>query len=362
MVLASAGPGSAQSSVRVQRIGGADRFETAVDTVLEAHYDHCADDWETFYGSEEECRDEGDLGGWTLARGDSFADALSAASVYVGPTLITPREQLPAAFERLERRLSNQAIIVGQDDVIDESVEEALVPRFARTVGRAAGPTRYDTAVAVARLHRDGYGDSGSTFHGVVIVNGENWPDAFAASSLTDILHVVLPTHRDQLPEVIGDYLAESTGSRTVVTVVGGTAAVSDAVVAQIDEATNGTIRRVGGTNRFETARAVAGVYFDERGVRPLYSDPEAERRFGVILVRPDTYADAITAPNITRTRGAPILLAATNDELGEDNANWLAEHAEQITSITALGTDEVLADRVLDQAEGAVCDARGDC
>lgn len=279
-----------------------------------------------------------------------------------GPILITPQDRLPPAFERLDGRQSRQATIIGGGDVIDESIDEMLVPRFTSGTARYAGPTRYDTAVAVAQLHRDLYGESSFAFQEVVIVNGERWPDALTASALTGTMRVVLPTQGDQLPAVIANNLAESTGPNTMITVVGGIDAVSDAVIAQIDEVTDGTIRRLAGRTRFETARAVADVYFSERGVRTDPIDPDADQRFGVILMRPDIFADAITAPNLTRTRGAPILLAASNDELGEDNADWLVEHAVQITSITGLGTEEVLADQVLTQAQEAVCAGGADC
>lgn len=348
--------GAGRPDLRVERVAGPDRFGTAVETAFQAHYDRCADTWMIRYDSEEECRDRGDLGNWTLVRGDSFADALSAASVYLGPILITPQAQIPPALERLDRRLSGQATIIGEEDVISPSVEQTLVPRFAQVTARYAGPTRYDTAVAVAQLHRDGYGSSSFPFVEVVIVNGENWPDALAAASLTDIMRVVLPTQRDALPDVVAEYLSESTGFDTTITVVGGTDAISDGVVAQIDAVTTGEVRRIAGATRFETARAVADVYFAERGVRSDLSDPESPMEFGVLLTRPDTFADAIAAPNLMRTRGAPILLAEANDDLGEGNADWLAAHAEQISSITGLGTPEVLTDTVLAQAQDAVC------
>ena len=343
--------------IEVQRVGGADRYETAVLTVLEAHYDRCDRRWEAIAASLEECRDEGSLGSPDVVRGDSFADALGAATLQGGPILTTPRDGLPPAWERLRGRLGREAIVIGEEDVVSDSVAQDLVAGFVEGVSRVGGPSRYDTALAVAELHRQLYDPARS--EGVVVVNGESWPDALAAGGLAEINIEVLAVQQDAVPTPVLDFI-ERTNRGLPITIVGGTNAISEQVENQLNAIPNGgPVRRLAGATRIETAQAVAEVHLAEGSV-PLGRDGNPVT--GVLLIRPDTFADAIAAPNLIRSRGAPILIAATNTDLGQSNADWLAANGTDFTSITALGTPDVLADTVLDQALDAVCTNRTDC
>lgn len=355
----AAGAASGGSEVLlVRRVGGADRYETAVQTALQRQIDQCS-----IEGGGQDCLAEPISGSYTLVRGDSFADALAAASTAIRPILTTPQDALPQqAFRPLQDRLTQEARIIGDTDVISAQVEQALVPTYARFSFRLAGPTRYDTAVEVARQHHEEWNLGVVSFIEVVIVNGDRWPDGLTAAALLSTpQRVVLPVQRDVIPGVVAEYLSEGVvDERTILTVVGGEAVVSDTVVRELEEMTGQPVRRLGGATRFETARAVADVYYDERLADDVAGQPN--ERKGVILVRPDTFADAIAAPNLIHVRGAPILLAAGQEELGEENAAWLRTNGPQISSITALGTADVLGDVVLDDAARAVCDTRPSC
>lgn len=139
-------------------------------------------------------------------------------------------------------------------------------------------------------------------------------------------------------------------------TVLGGTAAVSDSVVAELEALVDVPVRRLAGADRTETARVVADTYFAQD-----FGEP-APLRFGVVIIRPDSFADAIAAPNLSHRLRAPILIAATPDDLGQGNIDWLRLNSDRIQTITGLGSADVLADRVLDQAEQAVCEGNRNC
>lgn len=206
LCLAAASPASSQPSrVRAERLGGADRYETAVMVLVRANYEFCrtaARQGTLQPGqSEEECRDGAVASDWKLARGDDFADALAASSVGLGhDIMITPRDALPPAMEQLRDRMVNSAFVIGQSDVIDPSIDAALLDGYANRVARFAGDNRYLTAIEAARYNRLSATENSSPFDDLIIVNGEDWPDGLTAAALTDRNRVVLLTQPDRPP------------------------------------------------------------------------------------------------------------------------------------------------------------------
>lgn len=358
-------PAVAQSDgteVRVQRVGGVDRYETAALTALEWQYGRCARRWEIYADSEQECRDDAIISReWTLVRGDSFADALAAASYAQAPILTTPATRLPSYAGLFRDRLINSVSLIGGPDVISDDVQEDLRDQFGYGGPRIAAFSRYGTAVEVAISHRSAYGDSSFPFEEIIIVNGDSWPDGLTAAALVGPLRsmrVVLPVERDRVPGEVYLYLRSRSivePALTQLTIVGGTAVVSDEVVAELEAITPfaGT-RRLAGSNRFETARAVADAYFE--------NDAIADEPWGVTIIRPDTFADAIAAPNIIQAYNAPLLLAQSNTELGVDNEAWIAQHQDNLFTATLLGTPDVLSDNVLTDTQRALCTNRPEC
>jgi lactocepin len=116
-------------------------------------------------------------------------------------------------------------------------------------VRRVLGNDAYEVAAALATEKYSSTSDP-------ILASGEDPADALAGSFLGG-LHAspVLLTQRDELPRVTLDAL-RSIGARTV-HVLGGTASVSDAVVAALTD--NGfTPNRIAGVDRFATAAAAA--------------------------------------------------------------------------------------------------------
>nr|WP_240898448.1 cell wall-binding repeat-containing protein [Agromyces luteolus] len=125
-----------------------------------------------------------------------------------------------------------------------------------RTVQRLAGPDRFATSAAIARRFAPGVPV-------VYLANGLNWPDALSAGPAAAHQDgVLLLTRQDVLPSVIAAELERLAPERIVV--VGGPAAVSDAVYAQVAEAAP-TVTRVWGADRYATSRAIIRDAFGER-------------------------------------------------------------------------------------------------
>jgi hypothetical protein len=107
--------------------------------------------------------------------------------------------------------------------------------------------------------------------------------------------------------------------------ILGGTAAVSDAVKTQLDAKTGSTSDRVAGTTRFGTARAVGEWAVDNLGWDPT----EIELASGV------NFPDALAGGPLGGERQAPILLLASAPA---DTTGFADDHSDTITDVNCLG------------------------
>lgn len=366
IVVASVAPArsaAAGQPLEVQRIGGANRFATAAGVAQASIDDDCAVRAER--GQLEEGQSEGDCRRESriplaLIREDSFADGLSAASASAsrpGSLLLTPPERLPPEVIDLGPRFALTAAIFGSPAAVSTQVEQEVIDRgYAQEVFRWAGADRYGTSVEIARWNRDTYSDGWSFVPSIILVSGENWPDGLSAAALAELGSPILLTRRDTIPQVVADFIRESTTQSTIVYIVGGDAAVSPAVEAELREISDAGVVRIRGADRSATARAVADAFLAQP------EDPsDGPQPNGIILIRPDSFADAITAPALIHSRGAPIIIPATPTELGDANIGWLRDHANELESVTTLGDSGVVDERVVQQAIDAICSTR-DC
>jgi subtilisin family serine protease len=236
-----------------------------------------------------------------IARSDDFADALAGSSLAYGvaPMLFTPPQGgLPAATRAELRRAvrpGSPVYVLGGRAAVDPLVDEEL-----RTLGfqpvRLDGPTREETAVAVARqLRRVLPADQRGA--AVIIATRGNWPDAVAAGSLGAIFGVpILLTPPDALHGSTADYLQELRAAPDpvqAVYVIGGTAAVSHAAAQQSASVAGlPDVHRLGGAARDLTALAVA------REVEALLRGFQVDPAYAVAidLDRPDSFAHALSA------------------------------------------------------------------
>src|SRR5687768_13819040 len=119
---------------------------------------------------------------------------------------------------------------------------------------RIAGADRYETAV---RISSAAFEEGAAT---VVIASGESFPDGLAAGPLAALHDApVLLTTKDALPAMTGDELDRLDPERVLV--VGGSAAVADWVLGEIEGISAVQPSRVAGPTRYDTATAVASLF-----------------------------------------------------------------------------------------------------
>ncbi|WP_236634747.1 cell wall-binding repeat-containing protein [Alteribacter lacisalsi] len=187
-----------------------------------------------------------------LARGDDFADALSAAPLayqYDAPVLLTSSDYLrDVTAEEITRLGAENVIILGGENAVSENVEQSLVD-LGLAVERIAGENRYETAAAIA-------GElDGTSGEPALLVNGLDFADSVSsASHAAQNGYPVLLTNGEQLHEATAGALNDL--SIEEVLVIGGENAISDEVFGQLPDP-----YRIYGDNRYETSVAVAEYF-----------------------------------------------------------------------------------------------------
>ncbi len=164
----------------------------------------------------------------------------------------------------------------------------------------------------------------------VVLARDDEVADSLAASVFTGDGALLL-TGRDQLDDKTGLELDRLLPAGGVVYLMGGTAALSDAVEDAVVAAGH-TVVRVAGATRIATAVAAADI------ARPLYGNMPmvmVARAYGAGDDPTAGWADAIAGGLVAAEQHRPILLTPSG-QLDRDVAAWLDRH--QISGATVLG------------------------
>ncbi len=194
------------------------------------------------------------------------------------------------------------------------------VQRFVEGATRVAGPDRYATSAVVSQ----------ETFPAAdvaYIVTGDNWPDALIAASRGD--GPVLLTRTDTLPGVARSEL-DRLGPLDEIFVVGGTAAVSAAVVSQLG-AYAGKVTRIAGSDRYATTSAFSQRFHATAST--------------VYIATGENHPDALVTAAAAGHTGAPLLLVERNRIPGPI-ASELARLAPG--EIVVVGGESVISPSVL--------------
>lgn len=201
-----------------------------------------------------------------LSRSDLFADSLAGAALARGssPVLFTdaprPVEADPVLHPRtrveVDRLLGGGGTVylLGGPRALSARAEQELAAAGYRPV-RLAGPTRIETAVAIAR---EVVRSSGAPQH-IEVAAAHAWPDAVTGGAAAGRSGAPLVlTDRDRLPGAVASFLDGHRGVPRYV--LGGPAAVGEGVVAALGAT------RVAGPTRAETALEVIAHLFGPVG------------------------------------------------------------------------------------------------
>lgn len=291
----------------VQGVAGADRYTTAIAASREAFP----------YGGVHAV---------VIATGRSWPDALGGSALARragGPILLTPQDSLPPAVLAEIRRLgAEEAYILGGTGAVGGAVETALLSELgAGNVTRLGGSDRYATSELIA--------DEAVSFSPrlLFVATGRSFPDALAASPLAFIVRAsVVLTEPDLMRSSTASLVAALAPDEVVV--LGGTNAVSDTVVGQLEGIVGaGHVTRIGGTTRYDTAARVAQFGIDTWALCPD----------NMALAVGSNFPDALSGGPLQGSQQS-VLLLTDGSTLSPETAAKITQHAADIGRVRFLG------------------------
>ncbi|HWB70916.1 MAG TPA: cell wall-binding repeat-containing protein, partial [Egibacteraceae bacterium] len=208
----------------------------------------------------------------------------------------------------------------GDAAVCDELLAAAAA---GRPQDRLAGPSRFDTAVAISREQFPAGAEE------VYLARAVDSPDAVAAGSLSAGPILLVPT-AGAVPGTVMAEIARLEPARVIA--LGGDAAVSDEVLAEA--AAGRATQRLAGATRIETALAISQNRFPGGGVASAY------------LARADVFADAVAGGSLA---DGPILLVPSCGAPPAAVAGEIARLGPQ--EVVALGGAQAVCDGLLEDA-----------
>jgi len=218
---------AALGGIEVQRIGGADRYETAA-----------------LIADEIGAVTESDPALVFVARGDTYPDALAVSPIawsMAAPVLLVRPTELPRYtidyFLETTADTKTRTIIVGGEAAVSSGVESCMMALGVAPEDRIAGADRYETAVEVAYWAEDfGFAD----FNVVGVATGEDFADALAGGpGIGASGGVLLLNPKSTVNPAVCDALSDHAGDISVLQIFGSGAAITDEVADDLNHCRN---------------------------------------------------------------------------------------------------------------------------
>lgn len=224
-----------------------------------------------------------------LANNSNFADGLTAntlAGQLDAPILLTfPNRISEETVSELERLQVENVIIAGGTAAVSREVEAVLAENDFNPI-RLSGPTRYSTAAEMNAYSAEKNGE-------VIVVSGENFPDALAVSSYANQQEIpIVFVKENTIPEATQEFLNEYDFSKAYV--IGGTGVISDTVKNKLPNA-----ERISGSTRYETALEV---------IKRFNEDADS-----YLLATGENFSDALAGGALAGRENHALLLSRSN-------------------------------------------------
>lgn len=200
------------------------------------------------------------------------------------------------------------------------------MPALGYTAGnerRLAGPDRYATTAAIAK---EGWIQSDY----VILVSGENFPDALVAVSLAQQYGApILLSQKKYLPEVTKQTLLDLEVKNVIL--IGGLGVLSDQLCGELHNMGIDT-SRLAGRDRYETSIDVAQQFSDISEIA---------------IATGEDFADALSISSIAADKNMPVILVPKNN-IGSDTQAFIKNN--NITKTYVIGSSAIISDNVAKQ------------
>jgi len=357
LALTSGTAGATATVTQSTRIAGVDVYATSASAAITSH--------------------TGAATASVLVSGESYADGLSAAALagaVGGPVILTDPDALKGSTSLAIGQINSTTAgghtvyIVGGTAAVSAGVEESLED-LGYVVDRVSGADRVATADAVANKIRtmQDFGTSwGTSKTTVFLTTARNYADAVSASGLAwkGVHPILLVEPGDALSAGTKAVLDSSNNSIERVIILGGEAAVSAAVEAEVKTILNGSagttalqVTRVGGADRYATAHELMNLRTKTDTLNGF-----GESAVTVIMVNGTSHQDGLSATALAGASNTMTLLTDGTGTLNATTSAALTAKSSTITTIRAIGMTSDLSATEMTAADAAATTATQTC
>ncbi len=284
-----------------------------------------------------------------LARVDDFADAMAGSALPADCILFTEggpdapiNADTRAEIARAFGPAGGNVFVLGGENAVSAAAAQALTDD-GHTIGRLAGPTRFETAEEVANA---AMAEVALARDRVIVAFGGDWADAvtagaYARATITPVVLTGTDSLHPAAERVIDTVQAANPAAEVVL--VGGESVVGPAVEAAV---TNPL--RIAGDNRMATAVAVA------EDLWPAVPSTGEDFVFAN-LERPDAWTLALAAAPLAARIGGPELGLRADSYPTETEDYLEGLGLSSLPSVVLLGDLGFISEDVATQVEGSV-------
>ena len=322
--------GSVIRKFPVQKLAGANRYETAVKVAKE----------------NADIKTVAENGNIVLVNSNSLVDGLAAAPLaasvinqnntigsgnYVAPILLTDANGIPKATkDYMKEVVAHQRVgaldkvtvyLVGGETVISKAVENDLKEIGLRVV-RAGGKDREETSLKVAEIIRKDANANNVNQTEAFLVGADGEADAMSvAAYAAEHTTPIIVESRKGLSEDAVEFLKgyKNTNAKDV-TIIGGESVVSAATEASL-KAEKLTVERLSGAKRQDTNAKVISTLYGNHSVNQIVVSKDGKGNKGHLI-------DALTSTSLAAKDHSPIVLATT--DLTKEQINALELKADR--------------------------------
>ena len=322
--------GSVIRKFPVQKLAGANRYETAVKVAKE----------------NADIKTVAENGNIVLVNSNSLVDGLAAAPLaasvinqnntigsgnYVAPILLTDANGIPKATkDYMKEVVAHQRVgaldkvtvyLVGGETVISKAVENDLKEIGLRVV-RAGGKDREETSLKVAEIIRKDANANDVNQTEAFLVGADGEADAMSvAAYAAEHTTPIIVESRKGLSEDAVEFLKgyKNTNAKDV-TIIGGESVVSAATEETL-KAEKLTVERLSGAKRQDTNAKVISTLYGNHSVNQIVVSKDGKGNKGHLI-------DALTSTSLAAKDHSPIVLATT--DLTKEQINALELKADR--------------------------------
>jgi N-acetylmuramoyl-L-alanine amidase len=260
----------------------------------------------------------------------NYADAISATPLAVqldAPLLLTAGDKLDSrVIDEFKRLQAKKIILLGGNGRIQTSIENELTG-LGYSWERIGGTDRYETSTLIAKK---------ITSKSIILVNGDDFPDALSAASFAGIEQIpILLMSNPSFPQSVSDYYQIKKPEQVIV--VGGEGVTPSKLLQEKGISVN---VRLGGKDRYETDAQLYAY------AQKAYTSDQ------LYLASGEQYPDAMVG-TVLAAKNKAALLITTRGDLPNSIAPLFNPQRILQSTVIILGGTAVVSGKIQAEIEG---------